>query len=525
MNSIACRSLLALCLAFAGALCDAKTLRWSARGDALSMDPYAHNEGVTNNINALLYDRLVELDRDLKIVPALATQWEVVNDRTWRFHLRRDVKFQDGTPLTADDVVFSIERSQQPSSQHGVFTRRLGKAVRVDDHTIELRQDSPNPLLLENALNTYVMSRAWCVANKVERVPNSNDKEEAYSSNRAMGSGAWILKAREPGVRTVLVRNRNHWRAFEGNVDEVAYTPIANDATRTAALISGDIDFTQEIAPQDVDRLAQHPQIRVTTGVENRVIFFGFDQERDELLYSSVKGRNPFKDVRVREAFFHAVDTGLLMSKVMRGQSVPTACMTMAAVGCHASELEVRGGPDVNRARQLMADAGYANGFELTLDCPNDRYVNDQAICVAMGSMLARIGVVLKVQTRSKSLYFPKVLKHDTSFYMYGWGGNLTDAQFVFDPLLHSVDAKTQKGGDNIGRIADPDLDRMIDAAGVEMNVGRRTQLIRDALRRIHAQHYTLPIHRPMLTWVSRANVHVIIMAGNTVRVDWIRID
>lgn len=524
MNSFL-RSLLVLCLAFAGALCDAKTLRWSARGDALSMDPYAHNEGVTNNINALLYDRLVELDRNLKIVPALATRWEVVNDRTWRFHLRRDVKFQDGTPLTAADVVFSIERSQQPSSKHAVFTRRLGQPVRIDDHTIELRQDAPNPLLLEYALNAYVMSRAWCVENKVERVPNSNDKEEAYSSNRAMGTGAWSLKAREPGIRTVLVRNRNHWRAFEGNVDEVVYTPIGNDATRTAALISGDIDFTQDVAPQDVDRLAQNPQIRVTNGVENRVIFFGFDQDRDELLYSSVKGRNPFKDVRVREAFFYAVDTGLLKSKVMRGQSTPTACMTMAAIGCHATELELRAGPDVPRARQLMAEAGYANGFELTLDCPNDRYVNDQAICLAMAPMLARIGVSLKVNARSKSLYFPTVLKRDTSFYMYGWGGNLSDAQFVLDPLLHSVDEKTQKGGDNIGRVADPELDRLIDTASIEMNVARREQLIRDALRRVQSQHYTLPIHRQMLTWVSRANVHVVIMAGNTVRVDWIRID
>ena len=449
----------------------------------------------------------------------------MVNDRTWRFHLRREVKFQDGTPLTAADVVFSIERSQQPSSQHGVFTRRLGQPVRIDDHTLELRQDAPNPLLLENALNTYVMSRAWCVENKFERVPNSIDKEEAYSSNRAMGTGAWSLKAREPGIRTVLVRNRNHWRAFEGNVDEVVYTPIANDATRTAALISGDIDFTQDVAPQDVDRLVQNPQVRVTTGVENRVIFFGFDQDRDELLYSSVKGRNPFKDVRVREAFFHAVDTGLLKSKVMRGQSTPTACMTMAAIGCHATELELRAGPDVARARQLMAEAGYASGFELTLDCPNDRYLNDQAICLAVAPMLARIGVNLKVNARSKSLYFPTVLKRDTSFYMYGWGGNLSDAQVVLDPLMHSFDEKTQKGGDNIGRVADPELDRLIDSASVEMNVERRQQLIRDALRRIQTQHYTLPIHRQMLTWVSRTNVHVVIMAGNTVRLDWIRID
>ena len=518
-------SLLALCLTWATAVCDAKTLRWAARGDTLSMDPYAFNEGVTNNINALVYDRLVELDRNLKVVPALATHWTVVNDTTWRFHLRRGVKFHDGTPLTADDVVFSIERSQQPSSQQAVFTRNLGKPLRIDDYTVEFRQDIPNPLLLEHALLTYVMSRAWCLANKVERVPNFKDKEEAFSSRHAMGSGAWMLKEREPGVRTVLVRNLHHWRAFDGNVDEVVYTPIGNDATRTAALITGDIDFTQEVAPQDLERLAKNPQLRVTTAVENRVIFFGFDQARDELLYSNVKGRNPLKDVRVREAFFRAVDVEMLKSKVMRGQSAPTACMTMAAVGCHAAELETRAGADVERARHLMADAGYAGGFELTLDCPNDRYVNDQSICLAVAPMLARIGVSVKVDLRPKSLYFPKIQKQDTSFFLLGWGGNLTDAQFVFDPLLHSFDPKTQKGGDNNGRFADPELDRLIDAAAVEMNVDRRNALIRDALQRTYRQFYVLPIHRQMLTWVSRSNVRPVIMAGNTVRVDWIQID
>jgi peptide/nickel transport system substrate-binding protein len=489
------------------------------------MDPYTQNEGVTNNINAMVYDRLVELDRTLKIVPALATDWRVVNDTTWRLHLRRDVKFHDGTTMTADDVVYSIERSQQPTSQHAVFTRRLGKAVRIDDHTIELRQETPNPLLLEHALNTYVMSRARCIAHKVERVPNANENEEAFSSRQAMGTGAWILKEREPGVRTVLVRNPHHWRTFEGNVDEVVYTPIAHDATRTAALITGDIDFAQAVALQDLERLAKNPQIRITSGVENRLIFFGFDQARDELLYSNVKGRNPLKDVRVREAFYRAIDVEMLKSKVMHRQSAPTACMTMAAVGCLATELEARPGADIARARQLMADAGYAGGFELTLHCPNDRYVNDQSICLAVAPMLARIGVALKVDTRTKSLYFAKVLKHDTSFYLYGWGGNLTDAQFVLDPLLHSFDAKTQKGGDNNGGVYDPELDRLIDSAAVEMNTERRSALIRDALRRVHERFYMLPIHRQMLSWASRVNVQPVIMAGNTVRVDWIRMD
>ena len=519
------RFLFLLCLALAWASGEAKTLRWGTKGDAQSMDPYAFNEGLTNNINWLVHDTLVQRDREQRIVPRLARSWTVVNDTTWRFTLRGDARFQDGTSVTADDVVFSIERSQQPTSQFAVYTRRLGRAAAIDDHTIELRLELPNPILLEHALNVFVMSRAWCTAHNVERVPNFTLKEEAYSTRNAMGSGPFVLKLREPGVRTVLVRNPDWWGTFEGNVSEVVLTPIANDATRTAALIAGDVDFIQEAPPQDIARLEREPSVRLTTGPENRVIFFGFDQYSDQLLYSNVKGRNPFKDRRVREAFFRSVDVEALRSRIMRGQSVPTACMTTAAIGCLASALEAHPPADIERARKLMAEAGYAQGFEVTLDCPNDRYVNDEAICVALVPMLARIGVTLKVATRPKTIYFPKIQRHDTSFYLIGWGGGTTDAQVVMDPLLHGFDEKTQKGGDNHGRFADAELDRVIDAAAIEMDTGKRARLIADALRRTFEQFYYMPIHRQMLTWASRANVRPVIAPSNNVNVRWIEID
>ena len=312
---------------------------------------------------------------------------------------------------------------------------------------------------------------------------------------------------------------------FEGNATRFVYTPIANDATRTAALLSGDIDFTHEAPPQDVARLSQEPGIRLATGLENRIIYLGFGQYGDELLYSSVKGRNPFKDIRVREAFYLAIDPDALKTGTMRGQSVPTGCLTPAAVGCLAPELEARSPPDPTRAGKLLARAGYAQVFDITLDCPNDRYVNDQALCIAIAGMLGRVGVKVRVDARPKAIYFKKVDLYDTSFFLLGWGGSTTDAQGILDPTVHSFDATTQKGSNNQARIHDTELDSLIDAAAVDMNTSRRSGLIAEALRRTQRGFYYLPLHRQMLTWVSRTQVRPLLMPDNAVRVQWIQID
>jgi peptide/nickel transport system substrate-binding protein len=388
-----------------------------------------------------------------------------------------------------------------------------------------LKVDKPNPLLLEHQLNVRIMSAAWCRANGAAKVPDFTRKEEAFSSRNAMGTGPFVLVGFEPGVRVVLARNPTWWDRFDGNVTRVVYTPIGNDATRMAALLSGDIDFTHDTPPQDLTRLARESAVKLVQGPENRVLFFVMDQWRDELLYGSVRGRNPFKDARVREAFALAIDAEALKAGTMRGQSVTTACLATAAVGCLASELERRPSADPARARRLLADAGHAEGFEVTLDCPNDRYVNDQAICVAVAAMLGRIGVKVRVDARPKTIFFQKIERLDTSFYLLGWGGGTTDAQGLLDPIVHRPDARTQKGGYNYGRVGDEQLDALIDAAGSEMDAAKRSRLIADAQRHAQARHVVLPIHRQMITWVSRRNVTPVVMPDNAVRAHWVRID
>ncbi|CAN5750076.1 ABC transporter substrate-binding protein [soil metagenome] len=503
----------------------AQTLRWAARGDAESMDPHALAETVTMGMAALTHDALVERDRDVRIIPALATSWQAIDPKRWRFELRRGVVFQDGSPFTADDVVFSILRAQQPSSQLNFYAGPLGTPVKIDDHTVELRQERVDPILLQHLSGVMIMSRAWAAAHRAERVPSFNAREEAFSSRNTNGTGRYRLVQREPGIRTVLERNPAWWGQFEGNVQKVVFTPIANDASRTAALLAGGVDFVNDVAVQDLERVRADASLRLTVAPENRLIFLGFDLWREESPYVGVKGRNPLQDQRVREAFSYAIDTEALKARIMRGYSAPARCMAVAPAGCMADKLDVPLRPDVTRARRLMAEAGYAQGFDLTLDCPNDRYVNDQAICVALVGMLARIEVRLKVDARPKSLFFPKIQSNDTSFFLLGWAGSFADAQPVLDPLLHSRDDAAGKGAGNFGRIADPVLDRLIDAAGTEADPARRAGLIGDAQRRAAEQFYYLPLHRQTLFWAARANVQVVMTPNGVVRADWIKIE
>jgi peptide/nickel transport system substrate-binding protein len=511
----------------AGAI-DAKTLRWASAGDPLTSDPHSQNESFNNLFAELVHGGLVARDKQLRIIPALALSWQQVSTTVWRFNLRKGVKFHDGAPFTADDVVFTIIRSQHANSQQRQYANLLGTPRKIDDFTVELVQEKPNPILLEHLTNIWIMNKAWAVKNKVENPLDFKNKEETNASRSANGTGAWILVSREPGIKTVLRKNPNWWglaeNRFEGNVTELVYTQISSDATRVAALLSGEVDFILDPPPQDLNRLRGSKDVKVIEGQENRVLFFGFDQFRDELAYSNVKGKNPFKDVRVRTAVYHAIDIEALRSRTMRGAALPTGGITPSTLPS-SPEIEKRLPHDVNRAKALLTEAGYPDGFEVTLDCPNNRYINDEEICVAVSAMLSRVGIATKVTTLPRVTYFPKLEKFDTSFYMLGWGGAVTDAQTTLSPVLRTLDKASGQGGFNYGRYSNPKLDTLIDAAAIEMNPEKRRQIIWDALKEHNANVHHVPLHRQMIPWAMRPNITVVHRADNWPMPEWIRID
>ena len=510
----------------AGLLCgnlqlQAQTLRWANQGDPQTMDPHSQNEALTNTINNHVYESLVGRGENLELIAELAERWQQTGPLTWRMWLRKGVRFHDGSPFTADDVIFSVERASKPTSQMNQYAQAMGKPIKVDSHTLDFRLDKPNPIFLEHATTFHIMSQAWSVKNRTEKPLDFKNREETFASRNANGTGPFMLKTREPDVKTVLTRNPSYsgGRKVTSNIQEIVFTPIKSDATRVAALLSDGVNFVQDPAPQDVARLTQNPGIKVVQGMENRVVFFGMDQAREELLYSNVKGKNPFKDRRVRQAVYQAIDTDAIVRSTMRGQAQATGCMTPSPLGCFA-ELEARAYKyDVAAARRLLEEAGYPQGFEVGMDCPNNRYVNDEEICIAVSGMLAKVGIRVKLNAMPRAQYFPKLEKHDTSFYMLGWGGSITDAQTMLDPILHSPpSASNKKGSWNFGRFSNPRLDLLIDAAAVETDPAKRKETVRQALQEERDQVHNIPLHRQFIPWAARSNVEVRHFADNFVR-------
>jgi peptide/nickel transport system substrate-binding protein len=509
---------------------DAATLRWSSQGDYLTADPMAQNELLTNSINGHVYESLVMRGKQLEIIPALAESWKQTNPTTWVFNLRKGVKFHDGSDFTADDVVFSIKRLQGKTSNFRVYGNAVGEPTKIDSHTVQLVTPVPNPVMLEMLANSlFMMSKAWAEKNNAVNAQDFTNEKEAYTARNAMGTGPYILVSRDPDVKSTFKKNPNWWGLkekglFDGNVDDIVYTPIKEGPTRMAALLAGNIDFVLDPPVQDMDKLRQDKGIKVYDGRENRIIFLQMDQARDELLYSNVKGKNPFKDKRVRQAFYQAIDVNAINKTVMRGLSIPTAInLPNPEKAGIPKSMDKRYPFDPAAAKKLLVDAGYPNGFEVTLDCPNNRYINDEKICVAVAGMLSKIGVTVKVNAIPRAQYFPKAQRMETSFCMLGWGGATTDAIFTLQPVLHSRNDKGD-GDYNWGNYKDPAFDALIDDAKQDMDPKRRMQTIIKAMKHHHDNVYHIPIHLQVIPWASRANVEVTHRADNWLQVTWIKI-
>jgi peptide/nickel transport system substrate-binding protein len=522
MKSLFTTAALAALLLAGGA--SAQTLRWASQGDPQTMDPHSQNESMTNMMNGQVYERLVSRDRLLNIVPGLATSWEQTGPLTWRFKLRPNVKFHDGTPFTADDVVYSIQRGKESTSQINVYANAVGTPVVIDPLTVEFWLDKVNPIFLQHIDSLWIMSKVWSEAHKVTKPLDFKNKEESFASFNTNGTGPYMLVSRAPGIKTVYKRYPAWWGKFQGNVQEIVYTQISNDATRLAALVSGEIDFVLDPAPRDVARLRNTPGVKVIEGPENRIVFIGMDQERDTLLYSSVKGKNPFKDVRVRRALYHAIDIETMKNKLMNGQSVPTGGITPSPLGSYNdAQVETRLPFDLAKARALMADAGYAEGFEVTLDCPNNRYINDEEICIALAGMWAQLKVKVKVNAMPRATYFPKLEKRDTSMYMLGWGGAVTDAETTITPVLRAVGDKGA-GTFNYGNVKNEKFEQLAVASSSEADPKKREELVKAALREYTQQAHLLPLHRQVIPWAARANVDAVHRADNWLEVAWLSV-
>jgi peptide/nickel transport system substrate-binding protein len=516
-------AVLSLVFALAVTQVDAKTFRYAYRIDPASLDPHALAETFTLSWLGQIYEPLVGRGKNLELVPALATKWEQPDPKTWRFHLRPNVKFHNGEPFSADDVIFSVKRIKAEGSDMAYTVAAVTEVKKIDDLTVDFIMAKPNPILPLQTTSTYMMSKAWSEQNGAAAPASIKAKQENYATSNANGTGPFRIQARQVGVKTTLVPNPAWWGTPEHNLTEVVFTPIQSDATRVAALLSGEVDMVYPVPQQDAARISGTGKHQLLTGFELRTIFLNMDQARDELLESSVKGKNPFKDKRVRQALYQAIDMEAIKSRIMGGTSHIAGTMVAPGINGYDAKLDVRLPLDPESSKKLLAEAGYPSGFEIGMDCPNDRYVNDEKICQAVVGMLARVGVKVNLLAQTRTKYFEKILARNSTFSLLGWQPLSYDAHSTLQDAINTP--KDKIGTYNVGSFSNKRVDELTDLIETEVDPAKRQALISEALAIHKDQIGHIPLHQAGLAWGVRKGVSVHLRNDDSLELKWVKVE
>jgi peptide/nickel transport system substrate-binding protein len=521
--SAAPRRALLACVALAAAVAlapaaIAKTLRVASGNDPQTMDPHSLALLYHTRIATQVYESLVRRDRHFQLEPSLATAWQATGPTTWRFKLRPNVRFHDGATFGADDAVFSIERALAKNSQRAFQMRGIKGVRKVDDLTIDVDLEAPDAVLPQKLLYIGMMSKAWATKHSVQLPQDYNGKQETYAVRNANGTGPFRLKSYEADNRVVLEAHKEWW-GERGNVTEAIYLVIASDATRLAALNSGAADLVLDPPFQDVGRIRREGRFRILETADIGTQYLGFDQHREELEGSNIKGRNPFKDVRVRRAVAHAIDTEAIVAKVLRGQGETTGSFISKRVDGYAAALDKRVPYDPAAARALLREAGYPNGFTVSMDCVSITW--RAAACQAVAGMLAQVGIVANLQVNPAARFFPKLTQATASFFEFGWSPD-TDPWAVFNATVRSF-GPGGYGAFNGGRYSNPKLDTLIDGIRVEPDLARRRTQIGHTLALMNADLPLIPLYRRNIAWTMRAGVEAAIWPNDVLELRYVR--
>lgn len=520
------RSLLAaatLALATAGVAPQAwaKTFRWAGSTDIQSMDIHSQNSALSNGIHAAIYESLVVFNsRTLRVEPQLAVSWKEVSPTQMRFKLRQGVKFSDGSVMTADDVVYSLQRAMSKTSTFAIYTQGMDRIAKVDGETIDVFLKNPNPVLLNQLTELRVMSKAWAEKHNSVEPKDIKSKDDTYSHRNGMGTGPFVFKEWVPDQKLVFTANPHWWNAgkVEGNVTEIVYLPIKSEATRIAALFSGEVDMVRDTSIQDLGRIKANPSLKVMEMVENRTVYLAMDQFRDELVNGSVKGKNPLKDLRVRKALYQSIDIAALHRVTMRGMSKPTGAMVSPLVHGWTEGVDKRLPYDANAAKALLAEAGYKDGFEVDFACSNNAFVQDEEICQAITSMWARVGIKAKLRTLPAVSYYPMAQRHEASIALLSWGVPTFDALYTLQSLVRTKTSGPD-GSYNLGRYSNQRMDYIVDRVKTETDLPVRGRLLTEGLQLQNDTVANIPLHNQMLAWAMKKNVELVQRPDN--RIDW----
>lgn len=510
--------LVALMMAGAALPAMAETLNWARASDVQTLDPHAYNEGITHTFNHQIYEPLVARSDKGELTPVLAVSWENLKDEPsiWEFKLRDGVTFHDGKAFAADDVVFSIERAMADTSNVRSLLSSIERVEAVDPLTVRIHTQGVNPLLVNNMINIFMMNREWSQANNATKPQDFKAGGESFAATHENGTGAYKLVTRVPDSRTELAAYDGYWGKgeFPLDIDRIVYTPIQSPATRVAALLSGEVNFLQDVPAQDISRLEQAPGLKVVRGPENRTIFFGLNVGAEKLEFGQAKG-NPFADKRVRHAMNMSIDREAIKRVVMRGESIPLGTIAPPFINGYTEEMGKVPAVDLDKAKTLMAEAGYGDGFTVTLHCTNDAFINEEAICQAVVGMLGRIGIDVKLDVQPGGVQFPAIANGKTDFYIMGWGVSTFDSQYLFDNLVHS--RSNGRGAWSSVNYVNPEIDAKIESLAAEPDIEKRNATIAEIWNVVQEETFYLPIHNQMLARAGAEKLGITANLGNQI--------
>jgi len=490
-----------------GAAAGAETLRYATSGDIYGLDPHSAASSFTNAFHHHIYEPLVRYSGDLKIEPALATSWETLEPTRFRYYLREGVTFHDGSAFTADDVVASLNRARHPLSPLRGNLPGVKEVVKIDDYTVDIIRDTPSPLLNNFLTNMYIMDSGWMETNGASDPVDATKGEEGYASSHANGTGPFKVVSRRPDAETLLEVNTAWWDEPVHNLTRIVHTPIASDATRVAALLSGEVDLIEPAPLQDANRIEATPGVRMLQNAGLRTIMFGF--QRGEKLLGAAEGPNPLNDLRVRQALDMAINMEAIRDRIMRGKSRNAGTLIAPEVPGFNEALNTRVSFDEAGAKALLTEAGYPDGFSMNLSCPNDAYVNGEAVCQAVAAMFAKIGVDAQLSSQIRSIHFERAMKGETDMFMMGWATlPMLDGFSVISAMLHTADGSF--GTWNFGGYNNARVDELTNLIDVELNEEARRAMMAEAFGIAKDEVAFIPLHQQPLSWAARDGVEVV---------------
>ena len=466
------------------AVADAATLKVGAASGINSLDPHFHNETPTNSVNYNIFDGLVNFDKDLNPYPVLAESWKVVDDVTWQFNLRKGVKFHNGNVFNADDVVWSFNRAK--TSEKSGFKGSISaieKVEKVDDFTVNIITKGPFPILLRKLSYLRIMDKEY-----------SEKLTDEELGLKPVGTGPYKLVRWQRGQIIDLEANDSYFLGKPA-IDKVEILPQTNDSTRVASILSHAVDLIDRVPVRDVERVKANTNLQFFMRPGLRLIYLQMDQAREKSPYIEGADKNPFLDARVRKAFLYGINEDAIVKHIMGGFAYAADQYYPKAVNGFEEGLK-RPAYDPEKAKALLKEAGYEKGFTVTLDSPNDRYINDEKIAQAVASSLAKIGVTVKVNAIPKATFFPKANDADSSFNLIGWACNDGDGSAFLDANVHTYDQEKGYGRYNGGRYSNEAVDALIEKSSKILDGKEREKLLIEIMHKALLEDQNIiPLH------------------------------